>query len=93
MASSDVSGSSMFAKSGTHTVGVPAGIQEGNSRRGQLAASFVTVWTKHARSARLALPLLRTTNLLYDDCSMHSLPPGHGFPGQHPCLCFQATYT
>ena len=65
-------------------------VPEGNSRREQLATSFVFVWTKHARSARLALPLLRTANLLYNDCSMHSLPPGHDFPGQQSFLCLRA---
>lgn len=70
--------------------GEAAGTQEGGSRQEQLATSFITVWTKHARSARLALPLLRTANVLYNDCSMHSLPPGHDFPGQQSFFCLQA---
>ena len=42
----------------------------------------MAVWSKHANSARLALPLLRTANLLYDDCGMHRLPDTHDFPGE-----------
>lgn len=44
---------------------------------------FGTVWGRHARSPRLALPLLRTANLLYDDCGMHRLPATSDFPGEH----------
>ena len=90
MAANDLFSSSMPANQALTILSEAAGTREGTSRREQLAMSFVTVWTKHARSARLALPLLRTANVLYNDCSMHSLPRGHGFPGQHSFLCLWA---
>lgn len=59
-----------------------AGCLRADKEREGLASSFAAVWSKHANSARLALPLLRTANILYDDCGMHSLPESHPFPGE-----------
>ncbi len=59
-----------------------AGVLGADGQREELASSFAAVWSKHANSARLALPLLRTANILYDDCGMHKLPESHPFPGE-----------
>ena len=62
------------------------GSSTGDELREQLATSFVAVWREHVNSSRLALPLLRTASVLYDDCAMHRLPPAHHLPGEAVCL-------
>ena len=46
----------------------------------KVAMALLAIWRGHARSARLALPLLRTADLLYGEGGMESLTGT--FPGE-----------
>jgi hypothetical protein len=47
----------------------------------ETAAALLAVWKRSAGSGRLALPLLRTADLLYTEGGLEGLPPDSAFPG------------
>ena len=49
--------------------------------REKIAASFLAIWQRHQRSARLALPLLKAADVLYTECGLEDLHVTHPFPG------------
>ena len=53
----------------------------------ETASALLAVWKRSAGSGRLALPLLRTADLLYTEGGLEDLLPDSAFPGGH---CLQA---
>ena len=58
--------------------------------REKISASFLAMWRRNQRSARLALLLLKAANVLYTDCGLEHLHMTHPLPDPLPgkfCFC------